>query len=54
MYYRMLVLPGEPDYEELVHILETRHRLGRGDLRVVVTSRELVEEWPESPLFDVD
>jgi hypothetical protein len=53
-YDYMLVLPGELGHEELKRILETRPRLGRGDPRAVVTSEELAEEWPESPLFEVD
>jgi hypothetical protein len=53
-YDYMLVLPGESGSEELKRILETRPRLGRGDPRVVITSQELAEEWPESPLLDAD
>jgi hypothetical protein len=53
-YDYMLVFPGEPGHAELTGILTTRPNLGRGDPRVPITTQDLAEEWPDSPLLEVD
>jgi hypothetical protein len=53
-YDYILVFPADDGHAKLRHILRTYPSLGRGDPRVAITSEELADEWPDSPLLSVD
>jgi hypothetical protein len=53
-YDYMLVFPGELGHSELRRILARGPSLGRGDPRVPITTEDLAQEWPDSPLLEVD